>query len=165
VGVKQQGNNVILALLAVGVVASLVLSFGTKSQISKLNETSSETTSSSKEEVGFKALDKDKYQAIFLKGSGGESGNGQVYFGKVTEVNSAEVELKDIYYLRNGSVDSSSEDISLAKLGCELHGPEDHMSISRDDISFWENLKDDGQVVKAIEEFKRANPRGQSCDV
>ena len=45
----------------------------------------------------------------------------------------------------------------LQKLGSELHGPEDQMVINRDQVQFWENLKDDGQVVKAITTYK-ANP-------
>lgn len=101
----------------------------------------------------------NQYQAIFLD-------NGQVYFGKLSSVNSGMVRLTDIFYLQveqqiqpdQDSADGSSEDaspqISLAKLGNELHGPEDEMFINRDKIVFWENLKDDGQVVQAINNFK-----------
>jgi hypothetical protein len=102
-----------------------------------------------------KYLNKDKYQAVFLNG-------GQVYFGKVGEFNSKYMTLSDIYYLRvNQQVQpgstQSSNDVSLAKLGNELHGPEDKMVINRSEVQFWENLKDDGQVVKAITEYKK-NP-------
>ena len=102
-----------------------------------------------------KYLDKDKYQAVFLNG-------GQVYFGKVGEFNSKYMTLSDIYYLRvNQQVQpgstQTSNDVSLAKLGNELHGPEDEMVINRSEVQFWENLKADGQVVKAITEYKK-NP-------
>ena len=102
-----------------------------------------------------KYLNKDKYQAVFLNG-------GQVYFGKVGEFNSKYMTLSDIYYLRvNQQVQpgstQTSNDVSLAKLGNELHGPEDEMVINRSEVQFWENLKDDGQVVKAITEYKK-NP-------
>lgn len=104
----------------------------------------------------------DKWTAIFLDG-------GQVYFGKVRESNENSVKLTDIYYLKVGDdgadINTGSmggEDISLAKLGCELHGPKDAMNIRADKITFWEELKDDGQVVKAIDEFMKQNPGGQT---
>lgn len=100
----------------------------------------------------------DQYQAVFLT-------NGQVYFGRLEDINKGYAVLRDIYYLQvaqattednkrlqEGS-DNADPQISLAKLGNELHGPEDEMYISRDQVLFWENLKGDGQVVKAISEF------------
>jgi hypothetical protein len=47
----------------------------------------------------------------------------------------------------------------LVKLGNELHGPVDEMHISKAQILFYEDLKTDGQVVKAIQAYK-ANPAG-----
>ena len=81
-----------------------------------------------------------------------------MYFGKVSNVNSDYVDLGDIYYLQvQQSVQpdanknaSNDPQVSLAKLGSELHGPEDQMKISRDQILFWENLKDNSKVVEAI---------------
>ncbi len=98
---------------------------------------------------------KDRYQAIFLNG-------GQVYFGKIGKFNEKYITLSDIFYLRvNQQVQpgqtTASNDVSLAKLGSELHGPEDEMVINRTEVQFWENLKNDGQVVKAITTYK-ANP-------
>lgn len=100
-------------------------------------------------------------QAVFLNG-------GQVYFGKITGINSTNLTLDNIYYLRvNQQVQpgqtNNANDISLVKLGCELHGPEDSMVINRDQIVFWENLKTDGQVAKAVQEYVKANPDGQKC--
>ncbi len=100
-------------------------------------------------------IKKGKYQAVFLNG-------GQVYFGKVGAFNGSYMTLSDIYYLRvNQQVQpgqtQATNDVSLAKLGNELHGPEDTMVINRSEVQFWENLKDDGQVVKAITEYKK-NP-------
>lgn len=118
------------------------------------------TASSSNES---KYVDESKFQAVFLNG-------GQVYFGKIRSLNSKYTTLDNIYYLRvnqqvqpNQDENSAQTDVSLAKLGCELHGPTDSMVINRDQIIFWENLKDDGQVVKAIAEFVKANPQGQKC--
>jgi hypothetical protein len=57
-----------------------------------------------------------------------------------------------------------ASDISLVKLGCELHGPEDEMLINRSQIVFWENLKEDGQVTQAVAEYIEQNPDGQDCE-
>lgn len=109
-----------------------------------------------------KYIDKTKMQAVFLN-------NGQVYFGKISELNSKYVNMTNIYYLRvNQQVQPgrqpSPNDVSLVKLGCELHGPQDLMTINREQVTFWENLKDDGQVAKAIAEYVKQNPNGQNCE-
>ena len=112
-------------------------------------------------------IDNKKEQAVFLT-------NGQVYFGKVGDVNKSYLTLSNIYYLNvNQQVQPNQKDaagnsasnnsISLVKLGCELHGPVDRMVINRDQITFWENLKDDGQVSKAIAQWVQQNPNGQKC--
>lgn len=108
-------------------------------------------------------IDESKFQAVFLA-------DGTVYFGKVTYVTESEITIKNIYYLRTDgqtqptySSTSEMSDIALVKLGCELHGPSDEMIINRDKVNFWENLKDDAQVVKAIAEYERQNPNGQAC--
>lgn len=101
----------------------------------------------------------NQYQAVFLNSS-----DGQVYFGKLTVLNRDYYKLTDIYYVRVQTVQpdkstssSSQQNISLAKLGSEIHGPEDVMFINRNSVMFWENLKEDGQVVKAIREYQK-NP-------
>jgi len=110
-----------------------------------------------------KYVDGSKMQAIFLNG-------GQVYFGNITNLNNRYVRVNNIYYLRvNQQVQpnqstTTNNDVTLVKLGCELHGPEDEMLINREQVIFWENLKSDGQVAKAVQEFVKANPDGQKCD-
>jgi hypothetical protein len=103
-------------------------------------------------------VDTNRYQAVFLD-------NGQVYFGKLDDVNRDYVQLTDIYYLQveqqvqpdqtveGDTATPAQSNISLAKLGNELHGPDDEMFILRSKIVFWENLKDDGQVVTAIKTY------------
>jgi hypothetical protein len=96
-----------------------------------------------------------QYQALFLT-------NGQVYFGKLKKVDDSYVRLTDIYYLQvqqqvqPGQQNNAEQqpNVSLAKLGSELHGPEDTMYISRDQVLFWENLKDDGKVTQAIKQYQ-----------
>jgi hypothetical protein len=108
-----------------------------------------------------KHVDTSKFQAVFLNG-------GQVYFGRITTLNSNYMKLDDIYYLRvnqqvqpNGT--QTQGDVQLVKLGCELHGPENAMVINKDQVVFWENLKDDGQVAQAIKKYVEENPNGQQC--
>lgn len=111
-----------------------------------------------------KLVDSSKYQAVFLNG-------GQVYFGKVAKLNDKFLEVNSVYYLRvnqqvqpDANASTSANDISLVKLGCELHGPTDQMVINSEQVVFWENLKADGQVAKAIEQYKQQYPDGQKCD-
>jgi hypothetical protein len=104
------------------------------------------------------------YQAVFLT-------NGQVYFGKITSSTGDYVTLKDIYYLQvtqpplQGSAEQGQPaaqqqpQISLVKLGNELHGPVDEMHISKAQLLFYEDIKEEGQVVKAIKDYQ-ANPTG-----
>ncbi len=95
------------------------------------------------------------YQAVFLT-------NGQVYFGKVTRKDSSYVVLGDVFYLQankqlqpqTDEAKAASSQLSLVKLGSELHGPSDVMHINRDQILFFEDLKKDSRVVKAIDEYQ-----------
>jgi len=108
-----------------------------------------------------KYVDSNKLQAIFLS-------TGQVYFGNVTTMNDRYTVLTNIYYLQTSSSDSSksstsSNNVSLVKLGCELHAPYDQMVINRSQITFWENLQDNGQVATAVKTFQKDNPNGQKC--
>ena len=111
-----------------------------------------------------KYVNKNTLQAVFLN-------NGQVYFGNIRSLNDKYVRVGNIYYLRvnqqvqpnQTNTNASAQDISLVKLGCELHGPDDQMLINRDQVTFWENLKTDGQVAKAVAEFVKQNPNGQKC--
>ncbi|MEI7683181.1 MAG: hypothetical protein WCJ24_02685 [Candidatus Saccharibacteria bacterium] len=133
-------------LVSIGLlIAALVVSIG----LSKTHEQS-------------KYVNSNQYQAVFLNG-------GQVYFGKIGVLNKQYMTLGSIYYLRvNQTVQpnantSNANDVSLVKLGCELHGPQDQMVINADQVVFWENLKSDGQVAKAVAEFQKQNPKGQNC--
>jgi hypothetical protein len=100
------------------------------------------------------------YQSVFLT-------NGQVYFGKISNADSSYVTLKDIYYLQVSQQQQASQSqsqqqqqqVSLVKLGNELHGPVDEMKINRDQILFYEDMKEDAKVVQAIIEYQK-NPNG-----
>lgn len=102
----------------------------------------------------------DKYQAVFFT-------NGQVYFGKLSSEGRDYLKLTDVYYLQNQEAVSDETDsenpqdagttqsnTTLIKLGEEVHGPEDAMIISREQVLFYENLKSDGRLAQSIEEYK-----------
>lgn len=114
------------------------------------------------------------YQAVFLS-------NGQVYFGQLDKVSTFighNIILTHVYYLQAGETSKplessptpssektktpsptpsspSTPELTLIKLGSELHAPEDKLVINRNTVLFWENLKEDGQVVQAIKNFKQ----------
>jgi flagellar basal body-associated protein FliL len=133
---------VILAAVAIIVAAAIVMWF-------------------SRPAGGDLAIQRDKYQAVFLT-------NGQVYFGKLAGASSESMQLTDVYYLQvqqdvqgetgaeqaQASAEATKDEsqVSLAKLGNELHGPEDAMQINREQVLFWENLTDDSKVVSAIKQ-------------
>lgn len=106
------------------------------------------------------AIDSSKYQAVFFT-------NGQVYFGKLQAFNTEYMKLTDIYYLQSqqsgteqGSKNpqqtttSDQSNVQLIKLGDEIHGPQDEMILSKDQVLFYENLKSDGKVSQSIEKHK-----------
>lgn len=102
-------------------------------------------------------VDANKYQAVFLN-------NGQVYFGKLVQVNDQYLKLTKVFYIQDSTADATSTEKSdeqtttgdkkLIKLGKEVHGPEDAMIINRDHVTMYENLKTDSEVVKLITQYK-----------
>ncbi len=140
---KIKSNTVLSSILFVSgliLVIAVILGISTKSSENSL-------------------VQKNRYQAVFLNG-------GQAYFGKIVNLNERYIDLKDIYYIStNGqSNESQQSNISLIKLGSELHCPQDRMIINREQVLFWENLNDDGKVVNAIKQWQKENPNGQKCN-
>lgn len=97
------------------------------------------------------------YQAVFLS-------NGQVYFGKLFNESGQYPILREVYYLQITQApqpiqpgEQPPTNINIVKLGGELHAPKDEMRINRDHIVFVEDLKNDSQVIQAINQFKEAN--------
>ena len=81
--------------------------------------------------------------------------NGQVYFGNITSESSSRLVLKNIYYIQKSADNTdAASDVTLLKLGNELHGPEDMMEINQDHILFVETLRPDGRVGRAIKDYK-----------
>lgn len=102
-------------------------------------------------------IDTAKYQAVFLV-------NGDIYFGKLQAAGSDYMKLTNIYYIQSPTAESTDKEtqqtatdqnnVKLIKLGEEIYGPEDAMTISRDQIMLYENLKSDSKVAQAIDKSK-----------
>jgi hypothetical protein len=89
-------------------------------------------------------VDHATYQAVFLNSS-------QVYFGKLT-IDGEDYLLRDVFYL-NSPQDNSTRG-QLVKRGNELHGPVEPMIIPARSVLFFENMRDDSEVLAAIRLFK-----------
>jgi hypothetical protein len=101
------------------------------------------------------SVNTSEYQAVFLT-------NNQTYFGKIKSINSDSITLTNVYYLQSltpqtttlTTPTTSTQKPTLVKLGNEVYGPEDSLHISRTQLMHWENIKNDGQVTKAIDSYK-----------
>jgi len=146
-GSLRLSRKVVLLLVGVIVLASAV----TGVSIGWASNDNTKTVSSNA------AINHNEFQALFLT-------NGQVYFGKLSDLDSKYVTLTDIFYLQvqqnstttqgTASDLNSQSEVSLAKLGSELHGPEDKMSVASDQVLFWENMKPDSKVTQAITKYE-----------
>ena len=87
------------------------------------------------------------YQAVFLD-------NNQAYFGKLRSGKGDFLTLRDVYYLRVGTLQSAGQngsvELDLIKLGSEPHGPRDEMIINKAHVLFYQDLSESGQVMKLI---------------
>lgn len=112
------------------------------------------------------------YVAVYLD-------NGKVYFGKISEPESAESVLSDVFYLSvSGPGEQSSSlaekqktssskpgeeqatvvttpqaEFQLVRITDQFQAPTDRLTISRDHILYWEELAQDSKVVQAITKF------------
>jgi len=99
------------------------------------------------------------YHAVFLS-------NKLTYFSKIEESGDGYLKLSDIYYLRVQQqiqpIDPNQQgqpEITLIKLGGEIHGPEDTMYVNREHVLFVEPLKADSNVVNAIAREKEESAK------
>lgn len=102
-----------------------------------------------------------KYQAVFVNGTN------QVFVGKITRLTNGYIRLGDVYNItvnQSTSDQNSKSNVVITKQGCQLHSPYDEVVINQNQVSFWENLKDDGQVVQAIDKYKKDNNGKIVCD-
>lgn len=104
-----------------------------------------------------------KFQVVFLK-------NGQIFFGKVSMIDDHVISLNHVYYLKHeeGSVlelkgpdaalnVSALDNINpnegrllLIKQGGEYQGSSTDMKIPKENVLFWENLREDSHIYRSI---------------
>jgi hypothetical protein len=92
----------------------------------------------------------DGYQVVYMV-------SGQAYFGKLQNTGGDYLVLKTPYTAQ--SVTPASEkapegkqaSTTLVKVSQQTYGPEDVMSLKSDQVLFWQNLRSDSKVSKAIE--------------
>ena len=89
------------------------------------------------------AIDRSAYQAVFLT-------NGSTYFGKLQPQGDDWFLLSDVFYLSA----SDQTGTQLIRRGSEAQGPKEPMIISREQVLFIENMRDDGDIVTLIKKFK-----------
>ncbi len=107
-------------------------------------------------------IDSSKYQAVFFT-------TGQVYFGKLSNVNADYMQLTGVFYAQtnaSGSKDNTdtkaqqttnSNDIQLIPLGEASYGPENKITIAKGQVMFYENLKSDSQAAKLIQQYLQSH--------
>jgi hypothetical protein len=88
-------------------------------------------------------IDHAVYQAVFLV-------NGATYFGKLDAQGDDWFLLSDVFYLSA----SDQTGTQLIKRGTEPQGPKEPMIISRAQVLFIENMRDDSDIVVLIKKYK-----------
>lgn len=94
----------------------------------------------------------DSYYAVFLN-------NGQVYFGKMRFERRGFVHLTDAYYLKaknsGENVDSvAAGDLQIVPLGSEFPYSKNEIFLNQEHITLFEILREDSQVLQAIQDQK-----------
>ena len=89
-------------------------------------------------------VDQSTYQSVVLT-------TNQVYFGKL-RVDGDVYLLTDVFSLN--SSDTASGSVQLVKRGGELSGPQDPLVVPGRSVLFFENMRQDSQVMIAIRQIK-----------
>lgn len=112
-------------------------------------------------------VDSSKYQIVVIQSQPQQL----IYYGKITNISKDYLALGDIFYVTPTQLQTEKEgqaaansNLTLVRQGCELYGPGGEMVIRRDSVVFWQNIKADGKVGKAIAEHKQKFPNGQQCE-
>ena len=88
-------------------------------------------------------IDRNAYQEVVLT-------TGDIFFGRLQPQGDDWFLLSDVFYL--SAADQSAP--QLIKRGSEAQGPREPMIISREQVRYIENLRDDGDIVTLIKKFK-----------
>ena len=88
-----------------------------------------------------------EFQAVFLD-------NGQVFFGRLEDVGSSFLGLRDVFYVQRTVTPDKKEASVLIKRGIEWHGP-DFMRINSRHVVYIEPVAPDSRVAQLIREAKK----------
>ena len=93
-------------------------------------------------------IDTTTYQSVVLS-------TNQVYFGKL-RIDGDVYLLTDVYSL-NASSETASGTVQLVKRGGELSGPTEPLVVPGRSVLFFENMRNDSQVMNAIRQIRAGN--------
>lgn len=108
----------------------------------------------------WKYVNTNEFQAVDVSVGGSSSGD-QIYFGQIKDIDTNYMILDDIYYIPATS--SSTSNITLQPLVCQVDNPFNQMVISLTSVNWWENLQNSGKVAQSILSYQKANPNGADC--
>ncbi len=106
-----------------------------------------------------KYINKNDYQAVDISVGGSTSGD-QIYFGNLRSINSTYVILNNVFYIPSTS--SSTSNITLEPLVCQIDAPVNQMIINRSSVNWWENLQSSGKVAQTIANYEK-NSSAPAC--
>ena len=107
-----------------------------------------------------KYLNTKDFQAVDISVGGSTTGD-QIYFGNVKSINSNYIVLNNVYYIPTST--TSSSNVTLEPLVCQIDEPFDQMVINRTSVNWWENLQPASKVSTSIASYEKSNPKGPTC--
>jgi hypothetical protein len=121
------------------------------------------TTTASKVSTTSPTFNATTWYAVFVN-----SQNQEAFVGHVSSATANDITMKDIYYLTFEAKDAAGNPIAnpkadqfkpvIKKLGQEVYGPKDTVTVNRLNLRYYTELRDDSQVVKAITAFEHPGP-------
>lgn len=100
-----------------------------------------------------KYINKNDYQAVDISVGGSSTGD-QIYFGNLRTINSNYLILNNVFYIPTTS--STSSNITLEPLVCQIDMPVNQMIINRASVNWWENLQNSGKVSTTIANYEKS---------
>ncbi|HUD07716.1 MAG TPA: hypothetical protein VMQ52_01420 [Candidatus Saccharimonadales bacterium] len=107
-----------------------------------------------------KYINKNEYQAVDINIGGSSSGD-QIYFGNLRTINSTYLVLENVFYIPTTT--STSSNITLEPLVCQIDEPVNQMLINHSSVNWWENLQNSSKVSKTISSYEKSNPSTPAC--
>ena len=95
-------------------------------------------------DVAAEQIDRNGYQVVFMN-------SGQAFYGKLVIPDGDTYLLTDVFYLTN---DDTGQPTRLVRRGAEVFGPREPMVVQAHHVLFFENLRDDSELVKGIRAIK-----------